>query len=359
MRCLLTVLCITGVSLLLACSPAPNVQVPIRAVKVLQVSESVLSSQLEFAGEVRARVEARVGFRVPGKLTARYVELGQRVKAGQLLAEMDAQDYRLSVDSARAQVNAAQTNRDLAAADYKRYKELRDKEFISGAELERRESSLKAAQSQFEQAQALLSTQRNQLTYSKLYADKSGVVTGLEAEVGQVLSAGMPVLRLAQDGARDVVFAVPEDKLSLVKPAQQLKVKLWGGQQTLSAKVQELAASADPVTRTFVVKATLDDMKVPLGSTATVMLSGEKSTAKNMALPTSAVRQEGGKTAVWVVDPNSMTVKSQAIEVSGIQDNMVVVSSGLQPGQQVVTAGVHVLSEGQKVSYFKPAGGQP
>ena len=100
-------------------------------------------------------------------------------------------------------------------------------------------------------------------------------------------------------------------------------------------------------------------MKVPLGSTATVMLSGEKSTAKNMALPTSAVRQEGGKTAVWVVDPNSMTVKSQAIEVSGIQDNMVVVSSGLQPGQQVVTAGVHVLSEGQKVSYFKPAGGQP
>jgi multidrug efflux pump subunit AcrA (membrane-fusion protein) len=90
-----------------------------------------------------------------------------------------------------------------------------------------------------------------------------------------------------------------------------------------------------------------------------VMLSGEKSTAKNMALPTSAVRQEGGKTAVWVVDPNSMTVKSQAIEVSGIQDNMVVVSSGLQPGQQVVTAGVHVLSEGQKVSYFKPAGGQP
>ncbi|NDG16538.1 MAG: biotin/lipoyl-binding protein, partial [Betaproteobacteria bacterium] len=147
-----TVLCITGVSLLLACSPAPNVQVPVRAVKVLQVSESILSTQAEFAGEVRARVEARVGFRVPGKLTARYVELGQRVKAGQLLAEMDAQDYRLSVDSARASLNAAQTNRDLAAADFKRYKELRDKEFISGAELERRESSLKAAQSQFEQA---------------------------------------------------------------------------------------------------------------------------------------------------------------------------------------------------------------
>ena len=352
-------LCISGVLLLLACSPAPNNQVPIRAVKVLQVSESILSPQAEFAGEVRARVEARVGFRVAGKLTARYVELGQRVKAGQLLAEMDAQDYRLSVDGAKASVGAAQTNRDLAAADFKRYKELRDKEFISGAELERRESTLKAAQSQFEQAQAQLSTQRNQLTYSKLFADKSGVVTGLEAEVGQVLSAGMPVLRLAQDGVREVAFAVPEDRLSLVKPGQVLKVKLWGGTQTLSAKVQEVAASADPVTRTFMVKATLDDMKVPLGITATVLISGEKSVSKNIVLPTSAVRQEGGKTSVWVVEPASMTVRSQAIEVSGMQDNTVVISGGLQPGQQVVTAGVHVLSEGQKVSYFQPVGGQP
>jgi len=354
-----TALAITSLSLLLACSPAPNVQVPIRAVKVLQVSESILSPQAEFSAEVRARVEARVGFRVAGKLTARYVELGQRVKAGQLLAEMDAQDYRLSVDGARASVNAAQTNRDLAAADFKRYKELRDKEFISGAELERRESTLKAAQSQFEQAQSQLSTQRNQLTYSKLYADKAGVVTGLEAEVGQVLSAGMPVLRLAQDGLREVAFAVPEDRLSLVMPGQVLKVKLWGGPKTLSAKVQDVAASADPVTRTFMVKAILDDMKVPLGSTATVLISSEKSTSKQIALPTSAVRQEGGKTSVWLVDPASMTVRSQAIVVSGMQDNTVLVNSGLQPGQQVVTAGVHVLSEGQKVTYFKPLGGQP
>ncbi|MFM7698615.1 MAG: efflux RND transporter periplasmic adaptor subunit, partial [Limnohabitans sp.] len=180
-----------------------------------------------------------------------------------------------------------------------------------------------------------------------------------EAEVGQVLSAGMPVLRLAQDGAREVAFAVPEDRLSLVKPGQVIKVNLWSGQKTLSAKVQEVAASADPVTRTFMVKASLDDLRVPLGSTATVLISGEKSAFKNMSLPTSAVRQEGGKTSVWVVDPASMTVRSQAIEVSGMQDNSVVVSSGLQPGQQVVTAGVHVLSEGQKVSYFKTVGGQP
>ena len=111
---------------LAACSPVPDTQAPVRAVKVLEVSKSTLSNDSEFAGEVLARVESRLGMRVGGKLTARHVELGQRVKAGQLLAEIDAQDYRLSVDNARAQLNAAQTNHDLAAADFKRYKELRD-----------------------------------------------------------------------------------------------------------------------------------------------------------------------------------------------------------------------------------------
>jgi RND family efflux transporter MFP subunit len=341
---------------LLACSPAPNVQAPVRAVKVIEVGKSSLSSRSEFAGEVRAKVESRLGFRVAGKLIARHVELGQRVKAGQLLAEIDAQDYRLSQDSARAQVQSAQSSRDLAAADYKRYKELRDKEFISGAELQHKETLLKTAQAQLDQAQAQLAAQGNQLSYSKLFADKAGVITGLDAEVGQVVSPGMHVMRLAQDGPRDVVFAVPEDKVSSLKLGQSVKVKAWGGEQLASAKLNEMSASADPVTRTFAIKAALQDMRVPLGSTATVILDGEPVTAA-MLLPTSAIRQEAGKTSVWVLDPASMTVRSQVVEVSGVQDNAVTVSGGLQPGQQVVAAGVHVLSPGQKVTYFKSAGG--
>ena len=348
---------LVAVSVLLpACSPPPKPAEPIRAVKVLQVGASDLALSSSYAGEIKARVESRLGFRVGGKLVARHVELGQKVRAGQLLAEVDAQDYRLSVDAAKAQLSAAQTNRDLAAADFKRYKELRDKEFISGAELERRESSLKAAQAQLEQAQAQLSGQGNQLSYSKLLADKAGVVTGVDAEVGQVVSAGMPVLRLAQDGPRDVLFAVPEDKVASLQRGQHVQVKFWGSEEQHKASVYEIAASADPVTRTFSVRvALMGQVTAPLGSTATVsMESNTGSSVQKIKLPTSALRQEAGATAVWLLDPQTMTVKSQVVDVHTADGNEAVVSAGLKQGDQVVASGVHVLTPGQKVSLFVP-----
>lgn len=352
-------LLVLGLLTLQACAPAPKPAEPIRAVKVLQIGETEVDAITTYAGEIKARIESRLGFRVGGKLVARHVELGQKVRAGQLLAEIDAQDYRLSVDAAKAQLSAALTNRDLAAAEYKRYKELRDKEFISGAELERRESSLKAAQAQYEQAQAQLSGQGNQLSYSKLVADKPGVVTAIDAEVGQVISAGTPVLRLAQEGQRDVVFAVPEDKLSQIQLGQLVQVKPWGNEQPQSAKVYEIAASADPVTRTFAIRASLSQPQTALGSTATVSLSQPSGRAKAITLPTTALRQEGGQTMVWILDSSSMTLRSQAIEVTAVQGNEVVVKSGLQLGQQVVSAGVHVLSPGQKVSLYQASGSKP
>ncbi len=346
---------------LAACSPPPATEEPLRSVKVIQVGATTLGSPAEYAGEVKARIETRLGFRVGGKLVARHVELGQRVKAGQLLAEIDAQDYRLTVDAARAQINAAITNRDLAAADFKRYKELRDKEFISSAELERRETSLKAAQSQVDQAQAQLSAQTNQVAYSKLLADKAGVVTGIDAEAGQVVSAGMPVLRLAQDGPRDVLFAVPEDKVAGLQRGQGVQVKFWGSEEMHKASVYEIAASADPITRTFGVRVALNAaVTAPLGSTVTVSIETNPSLSlQKIKLPTSALRQEGGKTMVWVLDMATMTVKSQEIQVTTADGNEAVVNSGLQAGQQVVVAGVHVLSPGQKVTLFQPVGTKP
>jgi len=346
---------------LLACSPPPAKQEPVRSVKVIQVGEAAIRNTTEYAGEVKARVESRLGFRVGGKLVVRHVELGQRVKAGQLLAEIDAQDYRLSVDAARAQVNAVITNRDLAGADFKRYKELRDKEFISSAELERRESALKAAQAQVEQAQAQLSAQTNQVAYSKLLADKSGVITAIDAEAGQVVSAGMPVVRLAQDGPRDVLFAVPEDKVLGLQKGQSLQVKFWGSQDMHDASVYEIAASADPVTRTYGVRVALvGQISAPLGSTVSVIMGkGQTAAPAKIKLPTSALRQEGGKTMVWVLDMATMTVRSQEIQVTTADGNDAVVNSGLQAGQQVVVAGVHVLSPGQKVTLFQPTGTQP
>jgi multidrug efflux system membrane fusion protein len=340
---------------LAACTPAPAPQEPVRAVKVVTVGASNFESTPEFAGEVRPRIESRLGFRVAGKLVRRQADLGRRVKAGQVLAQLDPQDLRLAADSARAEVAAAMTNRDLAAADFKRYAALKDQNFISAAELERRETTLKATQAQLDQAQAQLSAQRNQAGYATLVADVAGVVTGVDAEPGQVVSAGTPVVRIAQDGPRDVVFSVPEDKVAMVRIGSDVAIRVWSGNRNLAGKVREVSASADPVTRTFQVKVSIDGPDAPaLGSTVTVLPQSLGHVgATIIKLPTSALRQEGLATAVWVLDPRTMLLKSQPVQIATADGNEAVIASGLQPGMVVVVAGVHVLSAGQKVTLYK------
>lgn len=358
------ILCLAMLAVLGACSkPAPPEE-PVRAVKLMTVQSAALSATQEFSGDVRARIESRLGFRVAGKIIARHVEVGQSVKAGQLLAEVDPQDYRLAQEAARAQVQAALTQRDLAAADFKRYQALVQQGFISGAELERRDTTLKAAQALLDQAQAQAANQGNQAAYTRLLADRAGVVTAVEAEPGQVVAAGAPVVRVAQEGPRDVVFALPEDKLGRVSLGQTLQVQLWGQDAQLAAKVREIAASADPVTRTFAIKLALPaNAAAALGVTATVRLSRDSAPRQEVIkLPTTALRQEQGKTSVWVYDPAQQTVNAQEVEVSTADANEAVIAKGLSLGQQVVVAGVHVLSPGQKVTvyrspYEKPANG--
>ena len=349
-----------AVVLLAACSkPAPPDE-PIRAVKVITVGVNAFSSGYEFSGEVKPQVESRLGFRVGGKIIKRQAELGQRVKVGQVLAQLDPQDYKLAIESGRAQVRAAATNRDLAAADYKRYKELKEQNFISGAELERRESVLKAAQAQVDQAQSQLAVQGNQADYASLVADVSGVVTAIEAEPGQVVAAGTPVVRIAADGPRDVVFSVPEDKVMAIKPGMPVKVRGWAQDAQAAmmvAKVREVSASADPVTRTYLVKLALSGEVTPppLGSTVYVLPEGLGGVQGMpvIKLPTSALRQDGQASAVWVLDKASMTVKSQTVQIATADGNEAVIAAGLQPGMLVVSAGVHVLSPGQKVTIYQ------
>lgn len=344
--------------LLSACSkPAPP-EAPIRSVKVLTVGIDNMHSGAEFAGEVRARVESRLGFRVAGKMVRRQAELGQRVKTGDVLAQLDPQDYQLAAQAGQAQVVAALTNRDLAAADFKRFKELRDQNFISGAELERRDAALKAAQAQLDQAQAQSRGQGNQAAYTTLVADTSGVITAVEAEPGQVVAAGTPVLRIAQDGPRDVVFAVPEDKVAMIKAGSAVEVRAWAGKTAFKGLVREVAASADPITRTFTVRVGLEALEVKdalaLGTTVSVIPQAfDRSNVQVIKIPTSALRQDGKTSAVWLLDTNTMTVKLQPVQIATADGNEVVIASGLQPGMQVVSAGVHVLAPGEKVTLYK------
>ena len=347
--------------LLSACSRQEAAPEPVRAVKVVSVgapSEPGQSGQSLYAGEVRARVESRLGFRVAGKLMQRAVDAGQRVAAGQLLAAMDPQDYQLSAQAAQAQLLAAQTQRDVALADYKRYESLRAQGFISGAELERREASLKAADAALVQARSQSQAQSNQVGYARLQATAAGVVTALEAEVGQVLAAGQPVLRLAHDGPRDAVFNVPEQAVSFFKVGMPMQAQLAGSSDSLKGLVREVGASADPVTRTFTVKLALQaSERLPLGATVNVQVPGHVASAEAaLQLPTTALRQEGQGTAVWVLDEASMTVQSQAVTLGPVQAQQVTIAAGLKPGQKVVVAGVHVLSPGQKVTLYKSAG---
>lgn len=347
-----------GLVMLVGCSKAPPEQEPIRAVKVLTVGATAASFDLEFSGEVRARVESTLGFRVGGKLVARQAELGQRVKAGQLLAQIDPQDYRVAADAAAAQLIAAQSNRDVAAADLKRYQNLFEQGFISAAELERRQASDKAAHAQLRQAQAQSTVQGNQSNYTHLLADGAGVITSVDASAGQVVAAGQPVVRLALDGPRDVVFSVSEDKLASLKSGVVVDVRQWSDGKNIEAKVRDVSASADAITRTFVVKAALPkDADPVLGSTVTVSLRAAqlKGEAPRIKLPTHALRTEAGATSVWLLDPATMTVKAQSIQVTSADGNDAVVESGLQNGDQVVVSGVHVLTAGQKVSIFGAA----
>lgn len=343
---------------LTACSRQEAPPEPVRAVKVVTVGLEGLKGESVYAGEVRARVESRLGLRVGGKLMQRTVDAGQRVSAGQLLAALDPQDYQLSAQAAQAQLVAAQTQRDVALADYRRFESLKAQGFISGAELERREANLKAAEAALVQARSQSQALANQVGYAQLRATASGVVTALEAEVGQVLAAGQPVVRLAHDGPRDAVFQVPEQAVVLFKPGLPMQAQLAGSSQMLQGRVREMGASADPVTRTFTIKLALEASgHLPLGTTVNVFSPVQTGAASATAihLPTTALRQEGEATAVWLLDEASMTVRSQQVTLGAVKAQQVVIASGLTPGQRVVVAGVHVLSPGQKVTLYKPA----
>jgi multidrug efflux system membrane fusion protein len=360
------VLIASAVAALSACSRAPVVEPPIRSVKLHTVGTGPVVARTEYAGEVRARTESRLGFRVGGKLVQRPAEVGQRVKPGQLLAQLDAQDLALSSHAAQAQVSAAQTQRDLAAADLKRYQDLQAQGFVSGAEIERRQATLQSAEASLRQAKAQGAVQGNQAGYARLLADGAGVVLSVDAEVGQVVAAGTPVVRVARDGARDVVIAVPEDRVAQIQPGLSAQVRLWAGAgkaasaAPLQATVREVAASADAVTRTYQVKLSLpDQVTVPLGATAYVTLGAASAAAPVIKLPTSALmRSDQGDrsgSAVWVFDAATSTVQPRQVQVAGADGNEMVILAGLQPGEEVVAIGVHVLSPGQKVTRFAAA----
>lgn len=351
-RSLLTLLSVLGMVTMLslsACSKKVEKTEDIRPVRALQAVMEGSEIATEFSGEVRPRIESRLGFRVPGKIVARKVDVGTVVKRGQVLMQLDPQDLLLGQAQAKAGLSAAESNRDLAKAELKRYQELREKNFVAQAVLDAKETAFRAAQASYDQAKAGLSNQSNQASYASLVADVDGVVTGIDAEVGQVVAAGSPVVRVAKTGELDVVVGIPEDKINSIRNMSDVKVRMWANQgEVIAAKLRELSPIADPVTRTFTAKVALSNTAkdVRLGMTAMVSF-GMKNPHAMVRLPLTALLQEKNVNSVWVVE--SGAVKLVPVQLGGTIGEDVLIASGVSSGQMVVTAGVNLLKNGQKV----------
>ena len=332
--------------LLAACSAPPPPPVPPKLVRVLKVGAGdTANSALErsYSGEVRARVETTLGFRIGGKIVERKVDAGQAVKAGQVLARLDPADAVLQATQAEAQ-------KSLAAADLARTRDLKAKNFVSAAALDARETAYKAAE-----AQAALAN--NQSTYTTLVADRAGVIGQVLAEPGQVVSAGQGVFRLAADGEREVAISIPESEVGRFKLGQAAEVRLWsGGDKPFAGRLREIAPAADPVTRTFAVRVSLKDAdpRLPLGMTASVRFADGPTAATRLVVPLTAVFQKGEQAAVWKVGADE-TVNLQPVKVLAWTDAGAVIGEGLAGGETIVAAGVNLLTAGEKVRLAQAA----
>lgn len=356
-RALAVVVVLGALALLAACDKPASAPEVIRPVRTVVINPGAAASAQEYAGEVRPRIESRLGFRVGGKIVERRVDVGQTVKAGQVLARIDVQDLALAQTAAKAQLDAANTDLALADADYKRYLDLYNQNFIGKAELDRRKATLDGARARQEQSAANFRNQSNQAGYATLVADADGVVTGVDAEVGQVVSSGATVVRIARSAAKEIAISVPEDRIDGLRKKGHAQVALWAlPGRTFAATVREIAAAADPATRTYAVRLVLqqDAPEVRLGITAVVSIEAKTGDAV-VRLPLSALAERDGRSFVWVLDERTMTVREAPVVLAGPSGTEVIVAQGLLAGQRVVTAGANLLQSGQKVKLMETA----
>jgi len=294
-----------------------------------------------YSGEVHARNEAVLGFRIPGKIVERLVDAGAKVKQGQLMARLDAADSGLHENAAVAQFHLAQE-------ELKRYQELRDKGFVSQSAMDAKETALKAAA-----AQAGLA--RNQATYTSLFSDRDGVVSATLAEVGQVVAAGQAVVRVAENGGREVQISIPESRYSSIKVGMSAEIELnstGSGMKKLSGHVRELSPAADTASRTYAAKVSFDSAsaKPVLGMTARVKLNekglSHRSINEGFLIPLSSIFQKGDQAAVWVVAADR-SVALRSVVVNEYRDDGALISKGIAAGERIVSAGVHKINAGE------------
>jgi RND family efflux transporter MFP subunit len=321
----------------------------IRPVQVQRVVFAPADENREFAGVVRARYETDLGFRVAGKMVARLVNIGDRVRAGDVVARLDSRDLQLQVESADAELTAATSSLAQAAADELRYQNLRARGYAAVADYERKKAAKDEAEGRVERARRALDLADNQLAYADLKADADGVITATLAEAGQVVALGQAVARLAHRGEMEAVVALPETRLAEARQSDA-SVRLWSDpDRRFSARLRELSPQADATTRTYAARFTIEnpDDAVALGMTATVVLSHPTDTMV-AKVPLAAILNRGTGPTVYRVDDTGV-LERRPVTMSSFNEVAALITSGLEDGDQIVTLGVQMLQAGQKV----------
>ena len=335
---------------LAACGGGETVEEAPRPVLVMRPGGGADAALTAFAGEIRARQESPLSFRVGGNLVRREVDIGDRVKRGDLLAVLDPGDFRLQAQSAQAQLAAADAELERARAEQARFAALAEDRLVSRSALDAQTTALRAAEGQARAARAQLDVARNQAGYTELRAPRDGVIADRQAEAGQVVAAGQTVFTLAGDAGREVAIAFPESRIRDFNVGQPVIVELWNAPgQRLPGTIREIAPAADAQARTYAARIALAGdaaQAVELGQSARVYVQ-EFGLRAALSVPLSAVQRSNGSAAVWVVDRKTRRVHLTPVRVGPYGESRVPVLGGLGSDAWVVAAGGHLLREGQ------------
>ncbi|WP_132255272.1 efflux RND transporter periplasmic adaptor subunit [Methylobacterium segetis] len=356
-------LCTALLACALAAQPGParaEPETPLAArtfVRTVAAARTMIAADIVITGDIQAQAQTNVSFRTNGKVGTRLVEVGDHVEADQVLARLDPQEQRANLDNARAALTSAEAQLTQAKLSFKRQETLLASGYTTRPAYDNAEQQLRTTQAAVDSAKAALGTAQEQFSYTELRAGVAGIVLSRSLETGQVVQAGQSVLVLAQDGPRDAVFNVYEALLATPPDSKTVEVVLQADPGVVAVgAVREIAPSVDPASGTVRVKVGLDRTPPQMGLGAVVIGRGKFRPQAAIVLPWSALYRWKSQPAVWVLDPKTGTVAPRTVTVERYGADTIALAAGLEPGEQVVTAGIQFLRPGQTVTVA--AGGE-
>ncbi|WP_238313852.1 efflux RND transporter periplasmic adaptor subunit [Methylobacterium crusticola] len=320
-------------------------------VKVVTAARAPVSAEVVLTGDIQAKFLSNVAFRVSGKIRARLVEVGEHVEADQVLARLEQQEQQVNVDTAQAALASAEALATQAKVTFERQQSLMRSGYTTRTTYDQAEQTLRTTQASVDSAKAALATAREQFSYTDLKAGVAGIITARNAEAGQVVQSGQTVFTLAQDGTRDAVFIVSETLLAEPPESREVEILLQSDPRVRAVgTVREISPAVDPSSGGVRVKIGLDPAPAAMSLGAVVIGRGRFRPQEAVTLPWSALFRWRDRPAVWVLDPESRTVTPKTVGIARYAGSAIVLSGGVAPGEQVVTAGIQLLRPGQAVA---------